>query len=200
MIRNPDIARYMKTAKRGSLRRLGTTAVALTKLILKNTIGEYVCDFSTRTEGGFFIVAEGENERIYELLLVAPDNSIDFSRFADMTVTEGLQYLAAYTNSHSVRGWEEFVEWFDGWFQDYGAMISQFTLCGHTTANVPVYNNLSHLAGVWYSWCAQAAGNAGCATVALADYPGGDDECYRLPLTVETTNGYVIQMEIGMTI
>ena len=193
MILSPELARYCKTAKRGTWQKLGSTIKTLKKI----NFDSYVCDFSTRTDGSFFVLAEGLTE--YELLLVAPDDSINITAMGSMTCLNALRYVSTYISAHDIPGWVEFVEWFDGKYSTFGGMISSATICGCSVSSIPSYSNPTHDVATWFTWiitCGERA--SGFDLTQMSDYRE-NSTTFSLPLTLGAA-GLTINMEMKMAV
>lgn len=187
-----DLARYLATAKRGTW----TALVGAVKTLTRLTFNGRVCDFSTKEDGSFFVLGEGATQ--YELLLVAPDDSLDWPSLASMSVLDLLVYLEAYTNDHEIPGWTSFVRWFDSKYSVYGGMVSSGSICGCAVSSIPSYSNPAHSVQVWFDWVLQLGQNAaGLNSVSLSGYRDSAYQ-YGLPMIINTTTGVSVSMEIKL--
>jgi len=155
----PEIAKFMKTAKRGTWQKLGDTVRTLAKLHLSKDGDSYYTEFDARTEGAFFVIAEGVNIG-YELLIVFPD---DVRQSFDALYTKGVQQaladMAAMAGPRGTyAGLDEFCAWFDNKWSTYSMFASQLTLTlmGSTVSgsSIPAYSNPNHDPQVWFNWIA----------------------------------------------
>lgn len=185
------------TAKRGTWQAIGRTVRDVARMRLNS---QYDADFSAATEGAFFAWLEGGQSDNYRLLLVAPDDSINWSGLASLTVTDALTYLAAYTNTHSIPGWERFVAWFDDKFAIYGAYVTGVSICGRSAGAMPTYSNPQHSVSVWWTWLLSCAVNAGCSSVYLNGYKEGNYR-YTLPMVIAVGgNATHVALDLILTI
>lgn len=156
----PEIAKFMKTAKRGTWQKISDTVKTLVQLHM--TIGgeTYQTSFEAKDEGAFFIICEGLNIG-YELLVVFPDaEKTSFNALASMNAQAAFASLTNMAGSHGTYdGLDEFCEWFDRKWNTYGAFASALTitLLGHTVSGsaLPAYSNANHDPSTWFDWVRQ---------------------------------------------
>lgn len=216
----PNIDMYCKTAKRGTWKRMGDTVKALTKLYITSPSTVYdvvngtsetvmktqTCDFSTKTDGGWFLRVEGTLRNV--LLLVLPDNSVDLNGISGTggTIDDAFRAVIAYEQTSGIPGWDGFVQWFDGKWSQYGAFANavSFSLqtpdeTDYTVGTIPSYSNSGHDVGVWLAWLMQIVTGSGAEGTAFSDWYDANEERYvfRLHAAVQT---YTIDISINLTI
>jgi hypothetical protein len=196
------LAEYMATAKRGTWTQAAQTAKAIAKLRLTHirTSQDYTelsTEFAARTEGAFYVRLEGA--ALYGVMLVAPDNSINFSGLASMSVVDAMDYLRAYNATSEIPGWKDYVTWFDEKYALYGAYVTGVTLCGNTTSNVPSYSNPSHSVSVWFDWLRQCAINADCSNVSMGSYRPSANK-YSLPMVINPGSSLTRSLNLELII
>lgn len=187
---------HMATAKRGTWQKLGYTAKALALLMYNNL----TCDFSTATDGSWFLIAEGVYTEGYRMILVAPDNSIDFTALGNTDVVSALTAIRDYVNVTPVSGWDSFVTWFGSKMRNYGGYVGSATVCGQTVQNMPLPSFPANATQYdLFEWLREVAGRAGCNTVAMSDYRVDNLNKFAIPVTV-TADGITVSMTIQMAI
>lgn len=198
---NPEIMGYMKTAKYGTWQKLSQAVQVLRHIRATVDSVDYECDFSAKTEGAFFIVAEGTFNK--QLLVVFPDDAMGtFDGWQDPETGEydtpvitALQELVTQNAlAHgNYSGLDEFVEFFDQTWDGYSSYLSSahIIISGYYVdgSNIPDYYNPTHAMDVWLLWVRQLLINAGGAAMTMAD--AQDEEStrrYAFPVEV-TYNG-----------
>ena len=181
---------YCETAKRGTWRKIGGVLRNLASFTAHGITlgGEYACDFHSLTAGGFFVRLESPNSTHYHLILVAPDNSLNWASISSMTVQGAIEYLRDYTAQYNIPYWRRFVEWFDGVYARYGGVIVRAFVCNHEPSYIPSYSNPNHEVSVWFAWLAQIGQLAGLSSERAADYKVSDYQ-YNIPLLFYTNRG-----------
>lgn len=174
---------YIRTAKRGTFQDIASTVMVLRRFVWNAEN----CDFHARTDGAFYL-ATGESAQ--RLLLVAPDNTLDFGGMKSMTVDAALAYIITVCHSPGIPGWDEFAGWFDGLIQQYGQGLAQslqsITVGSLTTTNIPAYTVSGTGAENFFIWLRAALISAETetgVTLNMADY-WLDSVSYVLPVTL----------------
>lgn len=187
---NPEIAEFMKTAKRGLWNNLGQTVRALAQLYLSVGDKSYHTSFDARTDGAFFIIAEGSNTG-HELLIVFPDAESDgFAQLGGMYAQAACGLMAQMAGQHGTyAGLDEFCEWFDAKWDQYGGFASAvtITILGQSVsgADLPAYVNASHDPSVWFQWIGSIMQVAGVDAPMVDGY-------------VASRNAYTITLNISV--
>lgn len=153
----PEIAKVMKTAKRGTWQKLSETAQTLVQLHMTTGGETYHTSFEAKDEGAFFIICEGLSIG-YELMIIFPDAVMtSFNALSSLTAQAAMASMAQMAGTHGTySGLDEFVEWFDSKWNTYGMFVNQLTitLLGHTISgsSLPSYSNASHNPSTWFTW------------------------------------------------
>lgn len=192
----PDVQMHMATAKRGTWQKLGDTAKTLARLVYNSL----TCDFSTATDGSWFLIAEGVYTEGYRMILVAPDNSIDFTALGNTDVVSALTAIRDYVNVTPISGWNSFVTWFGSKMRNYGGYVGSATVCGQTVQNMPLPSFPANATQYdLFEWLRNVADRANCGSIAMSGYRVGTLNKFALPVTV-TASGITVSMEIQMAI
>lgn len=191
-----NIDMYMTTAKRGVWQKLNDRAKAIQTIHLTapstlsdtgtetTTIKTYDYGFDCLTDGAFFIKARDLNNGYY-LKLVAPDNSIDISYMANMTLSNALAYLSSYTASTPVPGWDRFLSWFNSKWAIYGSYSNdvEAVIAGETVSSIPAYDATNDSQSVWFAWLKQVADNSAAASKSMSSLSDGNGFTVPFALT-----------------
>jgi len=206
-----NIKMYMETAKRGTWQKAGDAVRALATIHLtapsttydgngnpSTVTTSFNCDFSCLTDGAFFIKKDGIGTG-YELLLVAPDDSIDFNGLASMTLSDAMDYLSTYTSTSPVPGWNDFLTWFNNKWRTFGSYSSIITakIVGQTVSTLPSYSATNTSQSVWFSWLKQTADNSAAKSILLGTMKSGNK--YTVPVTI-SAGGITANMEFVLCI
>ena len=192
----PEIALHMATAKRGTWKNLTDLALYISKLIYNS----YTCDFSTKDDGSYFLIAEGLTGVGYKLILVAPDNSIDFSTLENTNVVNALTIVRDYVGNTPIPGWDSFVTWFGQRMRQYGGYAGSATVCGQTVENMPLPTFPTNATQYdTFEWLRSVAAAANCDTVAMSGYKVGTYNKFAIPVTVSAM-GMTVNIQIQMAI
>jgi hypothetical protein len=133
----------------------------------------------------------------YRMILVAPDNSIDFTALSSMSVVGALNSVQQYVADTPIPGWDGFVNWMNNNMGDYPGYASGATVCGKDAGRLPSWPRNPSQADV-FAWFAQVALNAGCDSVAASGYMVGSNKI-SIPITV-TAIGRTISLRVQMAI
>lgn len=191
-----ELEMQMATAKNGTWKALNaTSAVALAKLMLNG----FVTNFSAKTDGSYFLIAEGSAQN-YVLLLVAPDNSINFSTLMNQNVVEALETVRNYVGQHPIPGWAPFIDWFFDNMTRYIGSADYVTVCGNTvqSADIPAFPTVKSQYNV-FDWLKKVADTAGCSNVAMSSCQVGNYNKFEIPVTAYAFS-YEVAMKIQMAI
>ncbi len=184
----PLIAMYMKTSKKGFWHKLSEAAKVLSHLNYTASGVTYTTSFGAGEEGAFFVLAEGENID-NELVVVLPDNYLtNFAAFANDTILEMLTELRDLQIEHGMfAGLDEFTEWFDDKWANYGSHASQLTVTvfGETLQQVPTYSNPNHDFSVWCGWLRTAASTISASSNAATSIYEASENAYVEPLHID---------------
>lgn len=189
----PDVQMHMATAKRGTWQKLGDTAKALARLVYNSL----TCDFSTATDGGYFLIAEGINTG-YEMILVAPDGGLDFPYMMTLDFVSALRYVSSRVSATPFPGWQHFITWFDNNMSSYGWAVQAVSILGRNVGTVPSYTNTSHSQSVFFNWLADCADSAGCSDVTTGTLAVSDNKI-SVPVLVQAADR-TLSMTIQMAI
>lgn len=201
MTRNPVIAEYTKTAKVGTWQKLQGAIQTLRHIRLTTNGVTYNCDFSAKTEGAFFVIAEGATE--FELLVVFPDDAkatfdgwyTPMTEDYNVPVVTALQQLVTQNAlAHgNYSGLDEFVEWFDREWSQYGGSVDQLevTICGYTLSGdqVPAYSNANHDMSTWLLWARSVLLEAGAEYALRMQDIQDENSTHKYKFPVLATNG-----------
>lgn len=192
----PNVQMHMATAKRGTWQKFGDFAKVLSRLVYNNLN----CDFSTATDGSWFLIAEGVYTEGYRMILVAPDNSLDFTELGSTNVVSALEDVRSYVAKTPIPGWDGFVTWFGTRMRNYGGYVGSATVCGQTVQNMPLPTFPANATqDDLFAWLVEVAARAGCNTVAMSDYRVDNLNKFAIPVSI-TAAGITVSMEIQMAI
>lgn len=175
---------YIRTAKHGTFKGISDAIMVLRRFVWNGSS----CDFHARTDGAFYLTT---NENTQRILLVAPDNTLDFDGMKSMTMDAALAYIITVCHSPGIPGWDEFAGWFDGLMQRYGQSLAQslksITVGSLTTTNIPAYTVSGTGAENFFIWLRTALISAETSTgvtLYMADY-WQNNVYYSLPVTLK---------------
>lgn len=174
---------YMATAKHGTFQTIGENIKILRRFLWNGKN----CDFHARTDGAFYLAAGNNRQR---LILVAPDNALDFPAMGEMTADAAFLYISQVCASPGIPGWDEFAGWFYGLMQQFGDnlldALQSITVGDLTTTTIPTYSPSGTGAEDFFLWVRTAlmsAESEAGVTLQMADAKV-DDVSFAIPITM----------------
>lgn len=201
---------YCATAKHSTFVKIGSAARLVKRLVMTCPVTTYSRDNEsspwksttvTKTltsdcdavadDGAWYLTAQLAHAA--ELLLVLPDESVDFNgwRTNGTTFDAALTAIETYNNNTGINGWDGLTQWFDEQLGNFGAYLTALDVemidqngTRYGKKSVPAYNNPNASLSVWLAWVhSSVSTNAGNSTM---------DNWYDA-----TTNSYIVTVVLS---